>query len=692
MEETDDSIGLQLAPEDGEAPDFEELKQGLSQAVLSMQDFIDQRQRSYETRHALWDGQTQDGKKHKREGSKITPTPWDGASDIQVFLVDEAINAQVALLMQAWRSSTLVAVPIQGADAPRARVVSQFLKWLCNSQIPNMDREVELLANIWLQDGLAVTGQFWEEKQERVLKKIRVSDMPPEMQAQLANPELKDVFVQLAAQSFSISERRAKKMLKELIATGEAGVPGLGKRISRPVFRTFSLGENLFIHSAATDIENAPAIYRVEYYTPEQLRSFALNDGFDDEWVEEAIEKLRGQQVTILPDAQGGLTRLANPGQTNKYDDLIGVVYAYQRLSDEDGYPGVYCTVFNPALPPCDEHDGYAKTGLLGDEHGEYPFKLHRREFLDRGLYATRGIPEIGKPFQDQMKVCVDARIDASSLSVLPPLLYPQGRAPSQWGPGARVPERRPNEYHYADRPTYDITTTKVEERLSMAWREYLGMVTPEGDQQLAAAKKRVMIEKFLSGIADSLRQVFSLWKQYGDEQTFFRVVGTGQNDPQRVEKGSIDETYDFFVTFNQLAASDPEAFERIVTSLAQMIQTFDKYGQTDYSELLTLVVSAIDPSIADRIISPKENATQRTVKEVKDTISRAAAGFDESIDLNTPPDIGMQVIQQFTQAPDVQAKLSADQAYRERIEKIAKQFQFQATQQQNAVIGRYGA
>ncbi len=67
-----------------------------------------------------------------------------------------------------------------------------------------------------------------------------------------------------------------------------------------------------------------------------------------------------------------------------------------------------------------------AKTGLLGYAHGEYPFVLYRREYLSRKLHDSRGLPEPGKPWQDQIKAHKDARIDAASLGVLPPICYPQ--------------------------------------------------------------------------------------------------------------------------------------------------------------------------------------------------------------------------------------------------------------------------
>lgn len=71
--------GLQLAPAENEGPNFNLLKKAFEDCVRDNQPFIDQCRLNYETRYAIWNGQSADGKKHSREGSKVTPTPWDGA-------------------------------------------------------------------------------------------------------------------------------------------------------------------------------------------------------------------------------------------------------------------------------------------------------------------------------------------------------------------------------------------------------------------------------------------------------------------------------------------------------------------------------------------------------------------------------------------------------------------------------------
>ena len=96
------------------------------------------------------------------------------------------------------------------------------------------------------------------------------------------------------------------------------------------------------------------------------------------------------------------------------------IVYAYQRLLDEDNAPGIYCTVFYPRIT-----DSYAKHQLMDYAHGKYPFVVSTYERTSKRLYSTRSIPQIAEPDQQALKVEVDSAIDAQSLTTLPPIEHP---------------------------------------------------------------------------------------------------------------------------------------------------------------------------------------------------------------------------------------------------------------------------
>jgi len=365
-------------PDDGPDQDFMvALRAAFERTVSDNQPYVDQCRLNYETRYAIWNGQSADGKKNGREGDgKDGPTPWKGASDLRVFLNDTVINYMVARTGLALKKANMVAVPINGNDIERAEVVGTFMKWLINTQIPNLDREDELLANYIYEKGVALSGQFWEERQEKTLTTYKLSDFQKQfpgytddqIKAVLEHPVISKKIVEFFIETYEVSKAKAQKILKQLRTVGESTVPVLGRKISRPILRAFCLDRDVFIPSWATDLESCPYIWRVEYFTAEQLRGFANTEGWDKDWVEAAILKCRGQMITGIPDStlQPISRSFVYIDRKLMYTDLIGVVFGYQRLSDEDGVPGIYLTIFNPRLPMDTEQQGYAKFGLLG--------------------------------------------------------------------------------------------------------------------------------------------------------------------------------------------------------------------------------------------------------------------------------------------------------------------------------------
>ena len=690
--------GLQLAPVGSDGPDHALLTKTFSTTLANLQGFFDQCDENFNTRYALWSGQSADGKKHAREGAKIDPTPWDGASDLQVFLTDEAIIKKVAMLSMAFRRAGISATPVEGNDIKRAKTVANFMRWMVQTQIPEVAREVKLLSNHIQEQGVGAIGTFWEETQEKVLTTITLEQLQaqsPEVDltAALFAAEAEDMLVEVFVNTYECSKGKAKKMLTELRKTQTTTVPTLGRKKSRPVVRAFNLNQNLFIPAESTDPETCSAMFRVEYYTAEQLRSFAHTANWDEAWVEAAISTCRGQLITNTQSEYNQPMGRGFTFQSSQFTDLIGVVFAYQRLSDEDGTPGIYLTIFNPQLGADGSHEGYAKFGLLGYAHGQYPFTIFRREYLSRRTLDTRGIPEPGKPLQQQIKVHKDSLIDNASMQIMPPLMYPQGRPPLRWGAGARIAERRPGEYHFGTTPPYSPSTEASYKELKADFNSYLGFANSNSDPTYTPLLTQDEADEFLSGWNKVYQQCWKLFKQFGREETYFRVVGMKQADPVEFHKGDEDEEFDFVLRFSIDSLNPDQTFAKL-EQIAKIVATGDRNGMVNYSEWLQVMINAIDPTIAEMILDPKEEGQQRVAGEMQELLAKVYSGQDHDIKEGTPPDLGLSIIQNYLQGdPVVQAKMQNQQdPFGQRIQKLVKQLQFQKTQQANAQIGRMGA
>jgi hypothetical protein len=83
-----------------------------------------------------------------------------------------------------------------------------------------------------------------------------------------------------------------------------------------------------------TDPQQSPHIFRRTFLTAQQLEKLVTTEGWDREWVDNAIEKLRGKDSWKLETEKANLS-IRMPISDD--DELVMVVYAYQRLIDEDG-------------------------------------------------------------------------------------------------------------------------------------------------------------------------------------------------------------------------------------------------------------------------------------------------------------------------------------------------------------------
>jgi len=153
-------------------------------------------------------------------------------------------------------------------------------------------------------------------------------------------------------------------------------------------------------------------------------------------------------------------------------------------------------------------------------------------------------------------------------------------------------------------------------------------------------------------------------------------------------DKGDPDENYDIVIGYDVLNA-DPETQESKLNQLVSLIQ-LDRNGRINPDALIDIAANAIDPIAADAVLQPVEEAQQQIVKFVTDDLTKIFAGIEMPARPNGAQ-IALQVIEQYTQQPDVAERLQDDEAFSARIQKYAAQYTFQQQQAQNAQIGRVG-
>ena len=662
-------------------PDINYLRDTYRETQSDLGEWIDRRQRDYDVRNCIWAGKSNDFKKHSADSQTGEVFPWDGASDQEIRMVDNQVNKCVAMSLNAIRQAHLVATPVESNDIARANVISMFVRWLVNSKMDDFYEQVELGLNHFFEKGMMVHYVYYEQqdlKQQQSIKLDEIAMALPQIAEAIGDGSMDEELSAAMAEQFDVSKTKARAMLKELRKEGETTVPVLRRVVSRPRIKALAPDEDVFWPNYTIDPQEAPYVFHVLNMTPEQLRAKIHTENWDEEFVEKAIESANVGENDVYTH------NLSLQDEILRDDDeTIRIVYCYQRLLDEDDVPGIYCTVF------CNEvADLYAKHTLMDYGHGGYPFIVSTYEKTSKRLYSSRSIPEVGEPFQQVTKVEYDASIDRQSLSTIPPIEHPLGRSPSKWGPGVRIPYRTPGEIRFADTPRYDAGSVEVRRLVQEMFDRYMGNNAPGVDPVESQIKQQHFINKVLHHMKYVMDQVYSLYQQYGPNEEYFRV--TGVQDMQKYAKGRAGERFDFYMQYD-VATQDPEQMLERVKTIGQISSTMDKNGVVDTEQLLSLAIGQVMPGAAEKIILPKETATQKAVEEERQTIAELAAGVPPNVRENDAHEMKLQVFEQWLQQPDIQQKAQQDPAMQERIKTYMQQRQMQIQQKQNATIGRLG-
>ena len=674
------------------SPDIDALSQAYQETRNDLGEFLDRRQEDFDQRFQIWPGKSRDNRKHARGGGG-EPFPWEGASDLSCNMIDDVIRSHVGMLMSVMKRANLVATPVESSDVARAAVVQNFMKWMVQVKMENLVREYERGFNHLLEKGIMVHYVYWEQKEQKVLETIDLQEISaqfPELAEMMLDEANDETLKELLSTQYEVSAKKAGAILRDLRANGIATIPVTTMVHNRPAMKALACDEEIYWPSWTMNPQDAPYVFLAVHYTAEQLRGKVSTDDWNEDWVEYVIETTKGRDPSGEVNYSRERHRTANIDRDSGDDETIRCIYAFQRLIDEDGVSGIYCTVFHPDVTG--EHavsKPWAKHELLPYRHGDYPFVVTKLEEWSKRLYETRSYPEIGKSWEQQLKAEMDAAVDRLSLSTLPPLEHPVGRATSRWGPGVKVPYRTPGEYRYADTPRYDGSSVEMRENIRRMAFEYFGRNYSGVDPQDVANKQQSLVDKSFGHVKQVMDQIWSLYQQYGSDSEYFRVIGV--NDIQKFDKGAAGERFDFYLQFDVGLLDGGQIVER-VKAISEMVGALDKNGVVDTEKLLGMVVEQTLPGAADKIIQPRETGQARAVEEERATIAELVAGVPPNVKPNDAHQIKLQIFQQWMSQPDIQEKIAADEALQARVQNYFQQRNFQIQQIQNANIGRTGA
>lgn len=668
---------------------------------------------NWEARYCVWANQSSDGRKWaRRKGERIWP--WPGASDSRVHLVDKYVREDVALLMQIWSTNRILVRPNAPArDAAWANRMTALLRWLIYEEMQETEGEAEYLANLMLERGAAALGIWWDKAEGLTRETIRLADIQQaaeqarqrlsagesgdalEFQAQMpvlfADPTLEDAAVSalhaLTAESAVLSQSRIRKVVRDLRETGEAAYPRRIVQRNRPTVRALAWNEDLWTPPETTDLQRARQVFVREWLTEADIAERAREMDWNEAYTDELLDQKRGQ-ITLLTANTAALTRgnAWNAMGTPDTDELYELVTAYERLSDADGVPGIYATVFAPAMRP---EQGPASTQLLDYAHGQFPFVVFQMERRSRLVDDSRGYGEVGSTWQRMVKKQWDLRSDRADIATLPPSHHPPGEEPDAWGPGVSIPTLRPENFGYFEIPKFDPGSKEVEETVRKFADEYFGRPVDEQNVVQAQTLQQELVRKWLAGWKAADTQILQLCQQYLPDEFFFRVVGGEQGRGIRATREEIQGPFGVTIKFNVKDLDAELVAEKL--GLIEKALALDANAIVDRNEAIAAAMELVDPGYAERLLRPAESAALSEIKDEQDTLAKLLLGIQVDVQGNEAFALRKQALQSMVQNnPTAQAIIQSNPQVQENVKRRMEQLDFNIQQKLvNPEIGR---
>jgi hypothetical protein len=656
-----------------------------------------------DVRYARWAGQTDDGKKHSWARPEGDPAfPFEGASDVRVRLVDRLIRDQKAMLMTSYNASTLKVGGTEVNDAMAASSATNLMRWLVETKLKaEVQREAELIADYMLTYGWCCAQITWD-RQIGIRRQTMTMDelyavqqqeqamgtggQTQELIAAIQNPQKEDYAIELCKQVLpQMKQKDIRKFVVKMRDEGQGELEEIYIQKNLPRVTALKPFDEVCFPPETSDLQSARVIFRRQFMTEVELRSMQKNAGWDPEFIEAAV-KTSGNHFYFNDPNLVPTTTMLN-SNIQRGDNLIEVVWAYYRQLDENDIASIYYTVFSPHVG----NGTYAIQDMLNYAHGEYPFVAIRFEMTRRQVTESRGIPEISKTEQDEVKAQHDAFRDRTALEIMPPVkVVKRVGALNRIAPGQVLPVSTKDDYTWMEPPQgkaeYAIS---IIQQIETNLGNFYGFIVGETiDPNKVRMAQQLQVNNWLGFWTQVYKQLFSLCLQFMPEEEVTRITGA----PLKQNMSDIHSQYDFNVRFD-VRDTDPEFVMEKLKAIVETVVPLDSGGVIDRNKLVKLVIEAISPDAARELVIDQTTASQKLYKDVINDVGMMMLGNEALYVENDPAaESKMQYLQEILQKnPKAAQAAQGDRIFQILLENYSKNLQMSVEQQKNKTIGRIG-
>lgn len=678
-----------------ETPDIGELRSELQRSLYNGGN-VARLNSNDDIRLARWSGQSDDGKKHSsnmNEGEQAFP--FEGASDVRCRLVDQTINELVVLLVSSWQLARLRVGGTEVGDASRAASIQTLADWIVNNKMrADLLTESELLAQYTQQFGWAVAHIGWERRLgirpvTLTLAELEQRGMSGDVIAGEAVNSLKstgtsDYSISALMALIGVSKDDAARVADELMISGTSTYNQEYAVSNAPVVAALKPFDEICFPPETLDLQDARVIFKRTFMTEVELREMIKTAEWSEEFVEEACKTTGSTDWYSEPNLIPATTNIHNT--IERADNLVEIVYAYNRQIGPNGVPCIYYTVFCPNT----REEIFAKHEMLDYAHGFYPFVEYRRERLRRSIVECRGVPELAYTDQMEIKAQHDSIRDRTAFETLPPIKVKKRLGTQNIiQPGGLLPVTTPDDYTFLSPPQGNPALAfnlidRVEQRNAAYFGLYHANIPPVKTQ----TTQQFIVNNWLTAWGRIYKQVVSLSLQYMDGAEIERVTGM----PIVLEPQELSAMYDFNVSYNVRELDTDYVLEKL-KAISSFVVPMDAGGVIDRNKLTARFVEAISPEAAKDILLDQASASQRMYADVQTDIAKMMAGMEPQYVENDPAaQSKLQFVQDIIQKnPKAQQAAQEDQQFQMLFQNYTKNLQMSVSQQQNKSIGRIG-
>ena len=655
-----------------------------------------------DARYCKWDGQTVDGRKHEHYLNKGEVFPWDGASDIRTFFIDDLVNDDVDIMRVADKNCHMQTVPVNSTYQSLATSQTAVIDYVNRAWMAEeLEREKELLAQ-WRQHyGSSVMAINWwmdldSEQVTVTMQQLQaLGQQDPQFGAMMQYlqdnmQQLQPADLQAAASMFQQYFPQVKDIqgaLQQLMQTGQFQYDNPYIKESRPTVTALRSFQDIFFFRGAFDIQKLPWVVRRDVLAKPLVEDRAKWEQWDPAFTKEVLAHAGEQFVSLRSWGSNDNMRFAGDRlYIDEMKEMCEVFYAFYKGEDASGNRRIMVTIFHPST---------TKVGRTLPNpylHGKYPFVLCMREKRSRAAIESRGVGDLEMTHQSEIKNQRDSRNDRTSLGTLPPLQVPLGRGKQQYrlGPRAQLQVMRAGELAWLQPPPLDQETFEVENTIIRSAYNYWGKSVEGVDPNKVLRKQQRLIDAWLGDLRAVYMQVYQLCEQYMDPNDWAQISGDPQSVPQQ-DRQSIQHNLQLVLEYDAKDLNT-EYLSNKMNLIQQMLVATDAAGVIDRAGLTQYAARSLDPALAGQIIRPSGQVTQQEITEEQAACAQIVSGVEPPVyQSGQNAQLRLQVMQSTSQNQDYMNFLRGNPLALERFQRRAQNMQFQIQQQTNAVTGKIG-